>query len=160
MTPAQLTTLAAAIRADTDPAVIAALAIGNVTGLVALYNDASTFIVWRSSIPVEEYRDAITWTEVDALTTGSKYRIWEWLTGNMTLPLEPSKATVRAGLADCWASNTTTRTNLLAISKRAATKAEKVFATGTGTTASPGALGWEGLLTIEDVGVALRDNPA
>jgi len=34
-----------------------------------------------------------------------------------------------------------------------------VFATGTGTTATPGTLGYEGEVTSEDVGRALNDNP-
>ena len=159
LTTAQQTTLAAAIRADTDPAVVAALDIRNDVALAELYNAASTFIVWRTNVQPDEYRDAITWTEVDALTTGSKYRIWEWLTMSMTAPINFARLNVRQGLTDCWASNTTTRTNLLTIAKRAATKAEKLFATGTGTTATPGTLGWEGTLSYTDIGVALGANP-
>ncbi len=148
-------TLRAAILANTDPDVIAAREIRNDTELARLYNVSSTFIVWRTAVPVSEYRDAVVWTEVDALTAGSKYRIWEWLTGNMTLPLEPAKTPVRQGLADCWGSATTTRAQLLAIAKRPATKAERLFATGTGTSGSPGALVWEGMLSISDVGAAM-----
>ena len=158
LTAAQQTTLAAAIRADTDPAVVAALDIRNDVLLAELYNAASTFYVWRTAIPVDEYRDALVWTEVDGLTAG-KARIWEWVTGQMTLPLQAHKTAVRQGLADCWASNTTTRPQLLAIAKRLASKAEKLFATGTGTEASPGLLGWEGTLTYTDIGIALGANP-
>jgi hypothetical protein len=157
LTAAQETTLAAAIKANADCAAWLPTRIDS--EIAAYYNGASTFVVWRSSIPVEEYREAIVWTEVDALTTGSKYRIWEWMTGDFTLPIEPSKANVRAGLADCWASNTTTRANLLAIAKRNATKAERLFVTGTGTTATPGTLGWEGTLSVDDVSRALNNNP-
>jgi hypothetical protein len=159
LTAAQQTTLAAAIRADTDPAVVAALDIRNDVLLAELYNAATTFVVWRTNVGPAEYRDAITWTEVDALTTGSKFRIWEWLTMSMTATIDFSRLSVRQGLQDCWASNTTTRTNLLAIAKRAASKAEKLFATGTGTSASPGTLGWEGTLSYTDIGVALGANP-
>ena len=160
LTTAQLTTLAAAIRADTDPNVVAALSIRNDVLLAELYNADSTFIVWKTSIKPIEYREAIVWTEVDnaAMTVG-KARIWEWLTEQMTANIDASKTNVRQGIADCWASNTTTRTNLLNIAKRAATKAEKLFATGTGTTATPGVLGWEGMVTYTDVGIALGANP-
>ena len=158
LTTAQQTTLAAAIRADTDPAVVAALDIRNDVLLAELYNAASTFIVWRTNITPNEYREAIVWTEVDALTAG-KARIWEWVTQQMTAPIDASKANVRQGLMDCWASNTTTRTQLTAAAKRTATKAEKLFATGTGTTATPGTLGWEGTLSYTDIGVALGANP-
>jgi hypothetical protein len=109
------------------------------------------WIVWRTNVPPAEYRDAITWTEVDALTTGSKFRIWEWLTMGMTAPIDFSRLNVRTGLADCWASNTTTRTNLLAIAKRTATRAEKLFSTGTGSSASPATMGWEGMLSPDDI---------
>lgn len=158
LTTEQATTLAQAIRADTDPAVVAALEIRNDVLLADLYNAASTFIVWRTNLSPTEYREAIVWTEVDALTAG-KARIWEWVTQNMTAPIDASKANVRQGLMDCWASNTTTRIQLTAAAKRAATKTEKLFATGTGTSASPGTLGWEGTLTYTDVGVALNANP-
>ena len=155
MDSTQRATLAAALRADTDPDVVAALAIRNDTELTRLYNLPSTFIVWRTDLQPAEYREAVVWTEVDALTVG-KARIWEWITQQMTVPIDASKANVRTGIADCWATNTTSRANLLAAAKRAATKAEKLFATGTGTTATPGTMGWEGQITTEDVGRALN----
>ena len=157
LTTVQRTTLADALRADTDPDVVAALAIRNDTELTRLYNLSSTFVVWRTNVPVAEYRDALTWTEVDGLTAG-KARIWEWVTGLMTMPLQANKLAVRQGLADCWAANSTTRASLLAVAKRFATKTEKLFTTGTGTTATPGDLVVEGTLTTEDVGRALNDN--
>lgn len=155
LTPEQRAVLRTAILSDTDAAVIAARTVRNDTELARLYNLPGTFIVWRSSIPVAEYREAVTWTEVDALTVG-KARIWEWLTGNMVLPLDASKAGVRQGLADCWGAATTTRGALLAIAKRSATKAEQLFASGTGTAGAPGTLVFEGFVTIEDVGRALN----
>jgi len=158
LTTAQRTTLAAHIRASVDPDVVAALAIRNDTEMTRLYNLDSAFVVWRSSVPPSEYRDAIVWTEVDGLTVG-KARIWEWVTENMTIPINTSSANVRQGLADAFAQNTTTRANLLAIAKRNATVAESLFAAGTGTTQTPGTLGFEGSITIEDVGRSLNDNP-
>lgn len=155
MTPEQLAALKATILADTDPAVIGARAIRNDTELARLYNFASTFIVWRTSVPVSEYRDALDWTAVDGLTAG-KARIWSWLTGDNTLPLEPHKTAVRQGLADCWGAASATGVALQAVAKRAATKAEAIFATGTGTTVSPGQLGWEGTVTIADIGAAMN----
>jgi hypothetical protein len=158
LTAAQQTTLAQAIRADTNQAVIDALEIRNDVLLAELYNAATTFVVWRTNLSPAEYREAIVWTEVDALTVG-KARIWEWVTQQMTAPIDASKVNVRQGLMDCWASNTTTRTQLTAAAKRAASKAEKLFATGTGTTATPGTLGWEGTLSYTDIGLALGANP-
>lgn len=143
------------LLADMDPAVVAARNARNDTEVARLYNLDSAFIVWRTLIMPAEYREAVTWTEVDALATG-KARIWEWITGGMTLPLDASKASVRQGLADCWAAGSATRAALLAVAKRPATKAEAIFATGTGSNASPGLLVFEGAVSIEDVGRALN----
>lgn len=156
LTDAQLATLAAAIRASADPDVVAALAIRNDVGLADLYNRNSTFVVWRTAVEPAEYREAIVWADCDALSA-AKARSWEWITGQMSLPLDPSKANVRAGLADVWPVGTT-RTQLLAVAKRYATQAERLYATGTGTTATPGLLGWEGQLGHWDVSKALNEH--
>lgn len=158
LTKEQRTTLAAHIRASSDPAVVAALAIRDDTTMTALYNADSSFIVWRESISPEEYRDKMVWTEVDGLQVG-KARIWEWITQNMTMPIDASKDNVRAGLAEVFPSNQTTRGQLLSIAKEPASLAESIFATGTGTEASPGVRTFVGSITIEDVGRALNDNP-
>lgn len=158
LTETQRVTLAAHIRANTDPDVVAALSTRNDTELTRLYNLDSSFYVWRPTISVEEYRDALDWTEVDNITA-AKARIWEWATGGMTLPLESGKANVRQGLAQCWASNSDTRANLLALAKRLATVAEEVFATGTGALNNPGDLVYEGTVTTSDIGRALNENP-
>jgi hypothetical protein len=157
LTTAQQTVLAAHIRANTDAEVVAALAGRNDTELTRLYNLDSTFVVWRPTVAVEEYRDALDWTEVDNITA-AKARIWEWVTGNMTLSLETGKPNVRAGLAQVWAVNSDTRAALLAIADRLATLAESLYATGTGSAASQGALVFEGSISTNDVGRALNDN--
>lgn len=149
LTNTQAMTIKTAILADATQA--NNVTIQDYSAIADWLNTAGAFIVWRSSVPVTEYRDALAFTEVDALTA-SKARIWEWLTGNMTLPLESGKIAVRQGIADCWASNSTTRTNLLTIAKRAATKAEQLLATGTGSSASPGTLTWEGQISVYDIG--------
>lgn len=152
LTTEQRDTLKAAILAD--PALVpwTTGATTNNNGLVDAMNAASNpaFIVWRTTVPVNEYRDALVWTEVDGLTVG-KARIWDWVTGGMTLPIEASKPAVRQGLADCWAAITATRPALLAVAKRTATRAEGLLATGTGSDASPGTLTFEGNVTLNDI---------
>ena len=149
LTEAQRTTLKANILANQDTA--DKYAIGDLSSLANLYNAAASpaFVVWKTDLQPAEYREAIVWTEVDALTTGSKYRIWEWLTMGMTAPIDASRVNVRQGIADCWASNTTTRINLLAAAKRNASRIEKLFATGTGSTASPATMVVEGPIGYE-----------
>lgn len=155
LTDAQQQTLATHIRANTDPAVVAALAQRNDTALAEHYNGASSFIVWRTSIRPDEYRDAIVWTAVDGLTAG-KARIWDWITAGMTLPIDASKTNVRQGIADAWGATSATGLALTALAKRPASRAENLFTTGTGTTANPGLLTWEGPLHYNDVSDALN----
>lgn len=155
MTDAQQQTIAAHIRANTDPAVVAALAQRNDTALADHYNSASSFVVWRTSIRPDEYRDAIVWTAVDGLTAG-KARIWDWITAGMTLPIDASKTNVRQGIADAWGATSATGIALTALAKRAASRAENLYTTGIGTNAIPGLLGWEGPLHYNDVSDALN----
>lgn len=155
LTAEQLAILKTNIESSTDQEIIDALAIRNDNAIAEYYNRESTFVVWRSRVSVEEYRDALVWTEVDQLTTGAA-RIWDWITAHMQLPIESGKPEIRQGIADAWGSNTTTRANLLAVAKRLATKAEALFSTGTGTDANPGGLVFEGTLTSNDIARALN----
>jgi hypothetical protein len=155
---AQRATLAAHVIANQDPAVIAARTGPgrNDTELTRIYNLPSTFIVWKESMTPEEYRDVLVWTEIDALTN-SKARIWEWLTQNMTINLDMSKASTRQGITDAFGAGTATRLALIAAAKIPATLAESIFANGTGTDATPGKRTFSGLITTEDMGRALNE---
>jgi len=156
LTDAQYTTLANHIRANIEPEVVAALAIRNDTELAKLYNLDSSFYVWRTSVTPDEYRGAMVWTEVDTLNAGNA-RIWEWVTNYFTGNLDASDANVRQGIADAFGAGTTTRANLLALGKRLASLYEEVFATGTGTEATPGTMVLQGPVTTKIIGKALNE---
>ena len=64
---------------------------------------------------------------------------------------------IRQGIADAWGASSATGLALQGISKRPASKAEKLYVTGTGTTANPGLLTWEGPLQTNDVSRALNE---
>jgi len=164
LTPAQETTLAAAIRADTDPLVIAALAMRNDVGLAELYNAASTFIVWRKNIPTSEIAsvDPI-YVAIANLTTGNQTRM------QLFLDLNPNSYSATAGIDAMFldlfsgalgGQGQATRDGLQALNRRAATKCEALFATGTGTTVDPGNLVVEVTLYHGDISRALNNNPA
>jgi hypothetical protein len=122
------------------------------------YNlDASpTFWVYKTSVPPAEYKgpNGLVWTEVDALAVG-KARIFEWLTGGLTLAFNAADTGQRQGLMDAFGAGTTTRTNLITLARRPARRIEQLFATGTGSTGSPGIMTFEGRLTYLDVARAL-----
>lgn len=160
LTESQRVILAADIRGSSDPDVVAALAIRNDTELTRLYNlDSSpNFFVWRESIEPDEYREALDWTEVDNLTAG-KARIWEWITQNMTFSIDATKTNVRAGLGNAFQTSNSSKAGLLAIAKAVASRAEALFATGDGSSGSPGVRSFIGKITTLDVGLALNENP-
>jgi hypothetical protein len=159
MMPAELTTLAAAIRADTDQAVIDALDIRNDVLLAELYNAPTTYVVWRSTLTPEEARDAIAGggglAQLDNLTAGKRDSLLWVFSGNT----EPANAAQRDAIENLCGTQNTLKAAILAAQKRFATKAERVFATGTGTDPSPGTLGWEGTLGHPDISAALNANP-
>ena len=99
-------------------------------------------------------RNGMDWTQVDNLTVG-KARIWDWMTRLGTF--DPSKLNIRAGIDAAWvgtAAMLAVRATVYTHCKRAATRAEKLFSSGTGTTASPATMAFEGYLTYADVSAA------
>lgn len=185
MLDAQLATLKAHIAANQDPAVISAATTGNDTELARLYNLSSTFYVWRSTTPADVIADAILWDRLTPVDTpdGSAIQTNRLLLCqskqiNLQVLLQgresvgTGRSNLRAGLADAlqnvpsgvggatqdagWAGANRVKATIT----RLATIAERAFATGTGTTGTPGALGsFEGGLTIGDIGDIRNYNP-
>ena len=119
----------------------------------ALNQPASpAFTVWRSSVSTDEVmRNGMDWTRVDNLSIG-KARIWEWMTRPGSF--NPSKENVRAGIDATWvgtAADLAVRAAVYVHCKRLATVGEKLFATGTGSDASPATLVIEGQFTYADI---------
>jgi len=151
LTLAQRAVLAADVNAD--PVLSALQPSSNaIYQIIDAYSEESSpvCVVWRTSIPAADYRDAIVWTEVDTLNTGDA-RTFEWLTEGLTAPIDASKSNVRQGIADAWAANTATRSNLLAIAKRTANRLEKLFSTGACSSGNPSTMTVEGSLEYQDV---------
>jgi hypothetical protein len=157
LTTAQKATLKAAIIADQE-----LNAFPNNTdgafGIAAILNVKASpdFYVWRSSVTIDEImQNGFDWTRVDNLTVG-KARIWEWMTAVGTV--KPSLANVRAGVIACFttAGDLGNRNAVFGHCQRLATRAEKLFATGAGTTTTdqgvgPAVMGFEGNLSYQDV---------
>ena len=154
----QKTILADHIRASVDADVITALADRNDVEMARLYNLDSSFTIWNSNITPAAYRAVMVWTEVDNMNTGDA-RIWEWITANMTLPIDSSEANVRQGLNDAFQTSAGTKAALLLLAKILASLAESLYATGTGTNANPGVLTFAGNVSTADVSKALNENP-
>lgn len=128
--------------------------------IAAAYNlEASpAWVVWRSSVTQDEImQNGFDWTRVDNLSIG-KSRIWEWMFANAERVFNPAKPNVRAGIDATWvgtAADLAVRAVVYTHCKRNATRAEKLFSTGTGTDATPATMGFEGQLQYADVQAAM-----
>jgi hypothetical protein len=157
MTPAQLSTLKAAILAETDPAFVAFRTVRNDDGMAAFYNTSvPAFIVWKSSVTKNEVGKAFVASAMAAITAGNNDKLAAFAAYNETI--YPSRADQRQFFDDIFsvAAGATTRAALLVLWKRSANRVEKLFATGTGSDASPGTLTFEGSISAQDVSDALR----
>lgn len=159
LTDAQKTALAADVAKDPAFAELPHNSDG-AYAVAAAYNLPASpeFIVWRTSVSQDEImQNGFDWVRVDNLSVG-KARIWEWLFNNQSRSMNPSKINVRAGIDETWrgtAADLDVRAAVYAHCKRKATRAEKLFATGTGTVASPATMTQDGALSYNEVQAAL-----
>lgn len=162
LTTAQETTLANALKASTDPTVIVALAIRNDIALTDWLNGNSAFICWRNSVQTAEVGKTVLYVAIANLTSLNQTRLQLFLLLNKD-SFTPNED-IRTMFANVFSgalggAGQGTRDGLEALWRRPATNLERVFATGTGTTLSPGTLGVEGRIDINVVSVALNRNP-
>ena len=160
LTPAQNATLKAAIIADNTLNAFPNNSDG-AFGIAALLNATATpdYYVWRSSVATDEIMlNGFDWTRVDNLTVG-KARIWEWMTNLGRI--NPAQSNVRAGVIAAFptSGDLANRNAVFGHCQRLATRAEKLFATGTGTSSTdqgvgPSVMGFEGTLSYSDVEAA------
>lgn len=153
LTNAQLATLKAYILADPVLSAKPLNSDGAYDIAQLLDQPASPdFIVWRTAVPIDDImRNGMNWARVDNLSVG-KARIWDWMSRLGTI--NPSKANIRAGIDATWigtAADLAVRATVYTHCKRKATKAEQLFATGTGSDADPAVMTVEGLLSWSDV---------
>lgn len=111
------------------------------------------FIVWKTSVATSECKDAVNWTEFINRSAGER-GAFEFMLSNGVI--NPSRPNVRQGINDVFsgAQGATSRAALTALGKRQAKRAEKLFATGTGSDASPATMTFEGNLSFGDVAAA------
>ena len=158
MTPAQLATLKAAIVANaTWNAYPMTSAYAQVIADALNATADPAYIVWRTQVTKDEIMlNGFDWTRMDNLSVG-KYRIWVEMFDNASKAFNPSKPNIRSGIDAVWVGTTAdlaVRAMVYTHCKRSATEAEKLFATGSGTDASPSLMGFEGNLTADDVSQA------
>lgn len=157
LSPQQLSTLKAAMLAETDPAFVAARTGLNWAGMAAFYNAASTFVVWKSRVQITEIGDNLVGTEVAGLSTLNNTRL-QTIVQLSANGVNPALADRRAFFDDVFggAGGALTRAKLLALWKRLAKRGERIFASGTGNDAAPGLLTAEGEITERELTLAMN----
>ena len=169
LTTAQLTTLKAAILAETDAAFVAARTAGSSGEMADWFNVIATpsYFVRRSSLSRHDIltgtssdNTTFTWTGAGYITRSQGERDAFREMFNSTGSVNPWLGTIQSAFNDIFsgtgAAAVANRTHILAMSRREATRGEKVFAVGLGTGASPSVMGFEGDITISDIDNALR----
>ena len=159
LTPAQLVTLKAAILAETDPAFVTLRNEGATGAMADFYNQPSTFVVRKNTIRSAEIGPVLNYVAVSSLTTANRDRATTFLL------LNPVEFKPTADVESYWdttfggalgGQGQATRDALVALWRRFATKGERIFATGTGTTLAPGVLVFDGQITGDDISRAIN----
>ena len=152
LTPAQRATLKANVLAAGDSA--AFISAGNWDGLAALYSAPAipNFTIWKTGVLLVEVGNNIVASELAGLSSLNATRL-QTIALYSPSGINPSLVDRRAFFDDVFsgAGGVNTRARLLILWKRLATRFEKVFATGTGSDASPATLVLEGGISGADL---------
>lgn len=134
----------------------------NAFDIAKAYNAVAspTFIVWRTNVHEHEITrktssEGTNWSWPAYIArTENERDAWKRMF-NSTLQVDASLPNVRQGIQDIFSGSANSapaqRTHISAICKRSATRAEKLFATGTGSVPLPATMGFEGSLTYQEV---------
>jgi len=155
MTPQQLTTLKAAIVADPALNSKPMTSDGAFAIAEALNADASpAFWAYRRNIDSAEIGKAVNYVAVAAMTTANLQRVSDFLRLNLTT--FNGRDDIKTFLNDTFSGTLggqgqATRDALDLMLRRLVTRFERLYVTGTGTTAAPGTLVLEGPVSFQDV---------
>jgi opacity protein-like surface antigen len=158
LTPAQLQTLKTAILAN--PALAADVAANQFGNIALYYNEPSspTFIVWRTSVRAEEIGNAWNGSDISGMSSLNMQRLQLLLASSPSGVFDMSREDRRAGFEGSFGTNqnNASRVAMRAVWKRTLNRVEALFATGTGSDASPGIAVYEGEVTPRQIVAALE----
>lgn len=123
--PSYYATLAAHIRANTDPIVVAALAIRDDDAIRDWYNAATSTDAWVNAVDRQSLFEMTPITNFDGLSAG-KRDAWRLMLEQASVtPLDFGRAKLRFAVRDIWA--TAQADAILTACTRKATRCEMVF---------------------------------
>ncbi len=155
--PSRYAALKAAMLAETDPAFVSARDSGAVGLIADFYNAAATpaFIVWKSLVSLKDVGDKFNGSEFSGLSTANVSRLSAFADYSQE-GINPALADRRQFFDDVFSVGGITKAALLVLWKRDARRIEKLYATGTGSSASPAILVFEGTVDGNDI-IQARD---
>ena len=111
------------------------------------------FIVWRTDVTSNEIGNAWSGTDIDGMSALNMQRLQLLLASAGGGLFDMSRADRRAGFENPFGTNVnnTSRVAMRTIWKRKASVVEKLFATGTGTDASPATMSYESPISYQEV---------
>lgn len=128
-------------------------------------NFSPDFWCWRTAVTKEEYccntsQDNTNWSWPAYIARSlQEQNAWQEMFSTGMGAINPSLDNVRQGFLDIFSGSASNapaqRTHCQSISRRKATVAEKLLATGTGTTASPGKFTFQGMINTHSIGEIL-----
>lgn len=167
LTPNQLAALKADILADPALAAQSGTPDGRFA-IAAAYNVTASpgYWVWKTYVTKAEVVQSTSldgttfnWTGNGFITrSAGELAAWENLF-NASGSINPSLPNVRQAFQDIFSGSgnaAANRTHMAAVCRRLATRSEKLFASGSGSTGSPSVMGFEGTITFSDVDAALN----
>lgn len=154
LTEAQKATLLADIQADPALSVLpqgnpSALQIANAYNALA----TPTYVVWRSSVKSDEIGNAWVGTDIDGMSALNMQRLQLLLASTSGGTFDMRRDDRRAGFENPFGTNqnNASRVAMRTVWKRNASRLEKLFATGTGSDASPGVTTLEGSVSYSEI---------
>lgn len=154
MTPAQLSTLKAFILADPTLSAQPMTSAGSLVIQAALNADASpAFIVWRHDVTADENGNAWMGTDIDGMSALNMQRLQLLLSSSATGVFDMRRADRRSGFENPFGTNVSnaSRVAMRAAWKRSARVVEKLYATGTGSDATPATTTFVGGVTTDEI---------
>lgn len=158
LTPGQYATFAANVAADPVLSLLPPNSDSAFT-IAAAYAQpaAGEWIVWRPDVSAEETGNAWVGTDIDGMSALNMQRLQLLLASAPGGVFDMSRADRRAGFENPFGTNVNnaSRVAMRAVWKRQANRLEKLFATGTGSTATPATMVVVGTLSYQEVMSAL-----
>lgn len=166
LTPEQKSDLKAAILAEADLTFAALRQANNEQGMADWYNAAASpaYYIKRKVLSRHEIltgtsddNTTFAWAAGAYITRSQGERDAFREMFNDTGTVDPWLPTILAAFNDIFsgAGGAGNRAHIVAMSRRAANRVEKLFATGAGTKAAPSTAAFEGSLTAQDISDAL-----